>query len=187
MVMQTTSEDYAQLRGKGCGPDGSGGIDGSDPFMSGHRICRTRRPKRRLPAPDWAMNDTLTRELIQKMYPAWDSPEDPRYIKHRYRATLYTHILYRFFREGEKVRYIWEELREQEIATRAAVYDNPIERYRRKVLKARPLTERRVERIIRELRHAAAGLRRNGKPRTNGKRGPKPKTKNNIAPVINTI
>ena len=171
--MQTTSEDFAQLRGAGRGPNGSGGIDGSDNFMTGHRICGPRRPERKK-SPDWALSFETLGVLIKKMFPEarrlfegdFGRPGTKRAQrrmrttgKQAGRASMYFWILYRYFLEHQTASWIAGDL----------VDDVGRE------INDRGITAQRVEHIIQECRYAAAGLRRNGMPKTNGKRGRKPK------------
>ena len=117
-----------------------------------YQLKKIRRPERKLPTPDFALNDKLQSDLIRRLFPKFETDSDQRA-----QSGLYNRILYSYFRERQTAHWIQCELNAPRPRTERTKY----------------IKLRRVERIIQDCRNAAAGLRRNGKSRTYGRRGPK--------------
>lgn len=175
-----TKDDYESLRKR---------FDGDEQFVDGSQVITPRRPDRSCPAPEWAMSEKGIHEFLLQAYrrmlePCGKSGKFGRAcISHEviedeyeraatgegYRsffirkpctrcrqlrqAMIWKNVIYSYFRMGETDTTIEENLR---------------------VLYGPEVKPGYVGGIIRSIRRTDAGQRRDGRPRSTGKRGRKP-------------
>jgi hypothetical protein len=78
-------------------------FDGSDPFMGNPQIIVVRkRPKN---VPYWAMNDKLTREVINRSFPKWRISKNQRK-----RAARWIQVIVLYFRKDMPHNQVAEEM-----------------------------------------------------------------------------
>ncbi len=81
-------------------------VDAKDGFMTGHQICKVRRPKRVLP--DWARTQKSIQELLLKAFPKLKTEE-----RQRQRAGRWAMVIQLYFRSGKSYRETAEEMGEK--------------------------------------------------------------------------
>jgi len=152
--------------------------DGSEPFMRGHQIIKIRQPPR-IRREYWVNSEKRVHVFLLRLFPKTricvfkNKQERRAATKQLERAALYGAVIQLYFRAGLTASRVASAINREE---EAHLFDYKAPK--------KLITVARVNRIVQDIRTAARGERRDGKPRSFGKPG-RPRKNSTVVSSVN--